>query len=479
MRHSLWGTIALLGLSPLFGCSKTPTKPSLGDVTSPASTTSLVTTTKTVSSITVTWNAPGNDGAVGTATSYDLRYSTSPITGGNFASASQVSGEPAPTMAGTPQSMIVVGLVASTTYYFALESSDGVPNTSALSNVAIGATLASAGDGTPPASIADLVTTTKTVSSITVNWNAPGDDGAVGTATSYDLRYSTSPITEGNFASASQVSGEPAPAVAGTAQSMIVSGLVANTTYYFALKTSDEVPNISALSNVATGTTSAGAQGSLVNGARATGEILVPGQVDRWTVDATAGDQIVVGMGETVSGSSLTPYLRIISPTGVQLGSNYGASAAGVQVKATVTGQYVVIASDGSSGFAGTGAYDITMAKSGSPVTVSSGDEGGPLVNGATYAGTLELGDLDAWTVDATAGDQIVVGMGETVSGSSLTPYLRIISPTGVQLGSNYGASAAGVQVTATVTGQYVVIASDGSGGFAGTGAYSLTSSAP
>ena len=45
----------------------------------------------------------------------------------------------------------------------------------------------------------------------------------------------------------------------GTAQSMIVAGLVTNTAYYFALKTSDEVPNISALSDVATGTTLASA----------------------------------------------------------------------------------------------------------------------------------------------------------------------------------------------------------------------------
>src|SRR2546425_892877 len=105
------------------------------------------------------------------------------------------------------------------------------------------------------------------------------------------------------------------------------------------------------------------------------------------------------------------------------------------------------------------------MAKSGSPVTVSSGDEGGPLVNGAKYAGTLELGDLDAWTVDATVGDRIVVRMGEAVANSSLTPELRIISPTGVQIDSSTFTSASEVELNATETGQYVVIASDYSTG--------------
>src|SRR5439155_703167 len=148
-RTSLWGAIGLLALSLVSGCSKTPTKPP-GDGTPPASITSLVTTTKTVSSITVNWTAPGDDGAAGTATSYDLRYSTSPITEGSFASATQVSGAPAPAVAGTAQSMIVAGLVANTTYYFAIKTSDEVPNISALSNVATEATLASAGE-TPPA----------------------------------------------------------------------------------------------------------------------------------------------------------------------------------------------------------------------------------------------------------------------------------------------------------------------------------------
>ena len=42
-------------------------------------------------------------------------------------------------------------------------------------------------------------------------WTAPGDDGAVGTATNYDLRMSTAPIDGSNFTSALQIGGMPAP----------------------------------------------------------------------------------------------------------------------------------------------------------------------------------------------------------------------------------------------------------------------------
>jgi hypothetical protein len=94
----------------------------------------------------------------------------------------------------------------------------------------------------PPASRAD---------SVTLTWTAPGDDGMAGRATAYSLRYSTSPITAANFASATQVVGVPAPAMAGTSETFTVGGLLANTAYYFAIKARDEANNWSLISNVA------------------------------------------------------------------------------------------------------------------------------------------------------------------------------------------------------------------------------------
>lgn len=80
-------------------------------------------------------------------------------------------------------------------------------------------------------------------------WIAPGDDGTTGTASSYVVCYDDEPITEANWASAADVSGEPAPSPAGSFQTMTVSGLTPGRLYYFALKTQDEVPNTSGISN--------------------------------------------------------------------------------------------------------------------------------------------------------------------------------------------------------------------------------------
>ncbi len=228
------------------------------DNTPPAGITNLAVTTIATNSAILSWTAPGDDGAVGTATTYDLRYSTSPITSANFASATAVTGEPTPTIAGTTQSMTVSGLNSGTTYYFALKTSDEVPNVSVISNIVSGATTSvTPVDTIAPAAVVDLSASSPTATSLRLAWTAPGDDGGVGTATAYDLRYSTSPITSANFVSATSVTGEPTPAGGGTSQSMTVSSLTAGTTYYFAIKASDEVLNISLISNIPSGATSA------------------------------------------------------------------------------------------------------------------------------------------------------------------------------------------------------------------------------
>jgi hypothetical protein len=108
-------------------------------------------------------------------------------------------------------------------------------------------------DTTPPATVTDLSVSEVTTDSVTLTWTAPGDDGNIGTASEYDIRYSTSSITEANWNLASQVLGEPKPSVAGSMETFVVTGLSPGTTYYFALKTADEVPNWSGLSNVARG----------------------------------------------------------------------------------------------------------------------------------------------------------------------------------------------------------------------------------
>jgi len=110
-------------------------------------------------------------------------------------------------------------------------------------------------DNVPPGAVTDLAVVSASASSISLKWKAPGDDDNDGTAQSYDLRYSTSPINDGNFGNATPVNPVPNPAKAGTVQNAVASGLESGTTYYFALTAKDAAGNESGLSNVASGTT--------------------------------------------------------------------------------------------------------------------------------------------------------------------------------------------------------------------------------
>lgn len=106
-----------------------------------------------------------------------------------------------------------------------------------------------------PSPVGDLSVIDKSSVSITLQWTAVGDDGLVGQASRYDLRYSKTPIDATNFNLATAVLGAPKPSPSGAIETFKVGGLEQNTTYYFALRVIDNVGNASELSNVASGTT--------------------------------------------------------------------------------------------------------------------------------------------------------------------------------------------------------------------------------
>lgn len=83
----------------------------------------------------LTWTAPGDDGSIGTATGYELRMSPLPIDEATWTAGTIVPGAPVPLPAGSPQRMVVRGLVPGTTYFFAIRSVDEAGNWSAISNV--------------------------------------------------------------------------------------------------------------------------------------------------------------------------------------------------------------------------------------------------------------------------------------------------------------------------------------------------------
>lgn len=113
-------------------------------------------------------------------------------------------------------------------------------------------------DLVPPAAVSTLMVNVKGLTSVTLNWFATGDDTDNGVAAAYDIRFSTSPITDATWPAAVRVFGEPAPQPSGSPETFTIAGLRPDTTYYFALRARDNVGNESALSNVASDSTVTG-----------------------------------------------------------------------------------------------------------------------------------------------------------------------------------------------------------------------------
>jgi hypothetical protein len=106
----------------------------------------------------------------------------------------------------------------------------------------------------PPEMVGDLMVPSYQAHSVALNWqvqSATYDKDAT-----YDIRYSTNPITnDASFATATQFTGAPIPAsmlsmTFDIGRMEIISGLAQNTTYHFALKSKFKNSDWSSLSDI-------------------------------------------------------------------------------------------------------------------------------------------------------------------------------------------------------------------------------------
>src|SRR5437660_401774 len=119
---------------------------------------------------------------------------------------------------------------------------------------------------------------------------------------------------------------------------------------------------------------------------------IYPCDFDTWTFTATQGDYIALSVGtETQTTAHFAPWIRLVSPTG-ELGraTCRETGASNIAATAPTSGTYTVIIGSYLGGFYdGTGSYLLTLAQGPGAVEVSTGDEGGPMTNGATNAGSI------------------------------------------------------------------------------------------
>ena len=179
---------------------------------------------------------------------------------------------------------------------------------------------------------------------------------------------------------------------------------------------------------------------------------LGPGDIDTYTVQANAGDDLLFTIDEPIASSA---YLLVTlhGPNGELLASEWESSGFRVDYyNAPSTGNYTYIVREYY------GQYEVDYTLTAVVADGALDDDNVALSSGQTVSGTLGTGDIDTYTVTASAGDDIFFTIDESIASSS---YLLVTlhGPSGELLTSNWESSGFRVDyINVPATGTYTFV---------------------
>ncbi|MDQ8182223.1 PPC domain-containing protein [Pelagicoccus sp. SDUM812005] len=207
-------------------------------------------------------------------------------------------------------------------------------------------------------------------------------------------------------------------------------------------------------------TTREGDQGGpLTNGLRHSGQ-LIRGDSDMWSFEVEAGQNIDISVVETEAFGNLSIGLRVFDETGASVASDFDSTNSKVNFIAESAGTYTVIVQNDSTDDDANGSYHLYYSRFPDEITISEGDEGGPLQNGARTTGTIDTGDVDLWTFHAEIGDPIDISVAKT--SGSISPHLQVFAPDGSSVVWDSDSDNAKVFLYAEQAGTYIVKVENG-----------------
>jgi hypothetical protein len=208
--------------------------------------------------------------------------------------------------------------------------------------------------------------------------------------------------------------------------------------------------------------------GPITSGQRVTGTIEF-GDIDVFTFSGAIGESLAVALGD-LTGTAFFPLLQVYGPNGLLLGSDLGQSGASVDLlTAPQTGTYYAVVRHAGDDFIGS--YGLTMVRF--PATQVVDGDSGPITSGQRFFGNIDFGDMDVYTVSATAGESLQLAVGD-LGGSAFFPHVQIYAPNGIRLAESSGQSGAGIDLqNVPQTGTYYAVVRHAGDDFIGS--YAIT----
>jgi Ca2+-binding RTX toxin-like protein len=186
---------------------------------------------------------------------------------------------------------------------------------------------------------------------------------------------------------------------------------------------------------------------ALTPGLSVTGTIATPSQVDTYTVPVTAGQTLVVALGETVT-TAFDPQVQLIDPNGTPVRTDSNEIGVFYTTTATTTGTYTLKISDAGSN--DTGSYQLTVF---TPTpNFSYGEEGAEAESGRRRAATIGPGDLDVWTITTNAGQFISAEIAANTTGENINLGGILFAPDGSIVGQETSHTGLSIDVNHATT---------------------------
>lgn len=271
----------------------------------------------------------------------------------------------------------LIGLTADTTYYFLVESRDRAGNVAISSEVSFKTLVATAADTTAPV-ISAVASANITASGATITWTTNEN------ATSKVYYSTTSPI---NFASAASVS----DSALRQNHSLNLTGLTANTRYYFAVESKDAANNMARGTEAQFTTLQAADTAAPVISAVATSNITASGATITWTTNENASTKVYFASTSPINIAAAQSVTGDASVTAhsVQL----------VNLSANTRYYFIVESKDGSN--------NVAVSAEGSFQTAVAADTVNPTVSITSPAANANVSGNQ--TVAAEANDNVGV----------------------------------------------------------------------
>ncbi|MCC7141266.1 MAG: hypothetical protein IT349_04120 [Candidatus Eisenbacteria bacterium] len=223
------------------------------DRTGPSTIDDLSATAETARRGRLRWTAVGDDGTDGVAARYvvGVRVALPLETESDWALADTMrflAPDPAPS--GSGMDLLLSGLSPETQYSVSVRAWDEAGNLSPLPTRAASLLTPALPDTIPP-DAAPLALVAASETSLTVGWSAPIDPPSGGRAESYVIRWRAGLLeNEEDWALAQPVVETPEPGEPGTAESLTITGLVADLQYGIALRAVDLAGNLGPMASL-------------------------------------------------------------------------------------------------------------------------------------------------------------------------------------------------------------------------------------